>query len=401
MTSTQQDAAENARAALLRLAPYLLGRVRRGVVGSSRYAQKLREAIRDAAADGSGGPVLISGEPGLEKDNIAALIHFGSAARKQLLVQLNAALLRPDGAELFAAGADGLTLLDCLGAGGLLLDQIDKADPQLRSALLELARSGRWVSPDDGRERFFPGRVFLTAEATAPDFDACCRHIRVPPLRVRRQDLGEWLRYGVRQKARSLGWATPPAVSEGLVKRLQTYDFPGNIRELTLVIERALRQCADDRPAVLPDEVFWTGRRSQRARFDLWRWKPQLRDLMRSPLLWNGLLFGVVSWVFVLVNLWLWFGPQDRQHNGALNMFWAWWWPVILLTYPVVGRLWCSFCPFMVWGRSASGSPGPWAGSPPAGPGATAMPGRLRSWRPASPRSCSGRRYGTWRIRPG
>ncbi len=351
MTSTQQDGAENARAALLRLAPYLLGRVRRGVVGSSRYAQKLREAIRDAAADASGGPVLISGEPGLEKDNIAALIHFGSAARKQLLVQLNGALLRPDGAELFAAGADGLTLLDCLGAGGLLLDQIDKADPQLRSALLELARSGRWVSPDDGRERFFPGRVFLTAEATAPDFDACCRHIRVPPLRVRRQDLGEWLRYGVRQKARSLGWATPPAVSEGLIKRLQTYDFPGNIRELTLVIERALRQSADDRPAVLPDEVFWTGRRSQRARFDLWRWKPQLRDLMRSPLLWNGLLFGVVSWVFVLVNLWLWFGPQDRQHNGALNMFWAWWWPLILLTYPVVGRLWCSFCPFMVWGE--------------------------------------------------
>lgn len=351
MTSTPPDAAESARACLLRLAPYLLGRVRRGVVGSSRYAQKLREAIREAAADGSGGPVLISGEPGLEKDNITALIHFGSVARNQLLVQVNCALLRPDGAELFAAGADGLTLIDCLGAGGLLLDQIDKADPQLRPALLELARSGRWVSPDDGHEHQFPGRVFLTAETTAPDFDACCRHIRVPPLRVRRQDLGEWLRYGVRQKARSLGWATPPAVSEGLIKRLQTYDFPGNIRELTLVIERALRQCADDRPSVLPDEVFWTGRRSQRARFDLWRWKPQLRDVMRSPLLWNGLLFGVVSWVFVLVNLWLWFGPQDREHNGALNMFWAWWWPLILLTYPVVGRLWCSFCPFMVWGE--------------------------------------------------
>ncbi|MEA5416786.1 4Fe-4S binding protein [Synechococcus sp. BA-132 BA5] len=351
MTSSQPEASTDPRACLLRLAPYLLGRTRRGVVGSSRYAQKLRDAIRAASADTSRQAVLISGEPGLEKDNLAALIHFGSPARKQLLVQFNCALLRADGAELFAAGADGLTLLDCLGAGGLLLDQIDKADPQLRPALLDLARTGRWTSPDDGHDHQFPGRVFLTAETTAPDFDACCRHIRVPPLRVRRQDLGEWLRYGVRQKARSLGWATPPAVSEGLVKRLQTYDFPGNIRELNLVIERALRQGADGRPAVLPDEVFWTGRRSQRARFDLWRWKPQLRDLMRSPLLWNGLLFGVVSWVFVLVNLWLWQGPQDRQHNGALNMFWAWWWPLILLTYPVVGRLWCSFCPFMVWGE--------------------------------------------------
>ena len=72
---------------------------------------------------------------------------------------------------------------------------------------------------------------------------------------------------------------------------------------------------------------------------------------MRAPWLWNGLLFGLVSWVFVLVNLWLWLGPQDRAHNGALNLFWAWWWPLILLGFPLVGRLWCSFCPFMVWGE--------------------------------------------------
>jgi transcriptional regulator with AAA-type ATPase domain len=89
----------------MQLAPYLVGRSRRGVVGSSRYAQALRRSIRDAAA-GEAGPVLISGEPGLEKDNIAALIHFGSPARKRLLVRLNAATLRPDGAELFAATAD-------------------------------------------------------------------------------------------------------------------------------------------------------------------------------------------------------------------------------------------------------------------------------------------------------
>ena len=72
---------------------------------------------------------------------------------------------------------------------------------------------------------------------------------------------------------------------------------------------------------------------------------------MRAPWLWNGLLFGLVSWLFVAVTLWLWLGPQDRAHNGALNLFWAWWWPLILLGFPLVGRLWCSFCPFMVWGE--------------------------------------------------
>ena len=354
LVGPRSEPATDSAACLLRLAPHLLGRARRGIVGSSRYAQNLRESIRRASAAVDGRAVLISGEPGLEKDNIAALIHFGSSARKQLLVRLNAALLRPDGAELFASGAGELSLLACLGAGSLLIDQVDLAPAALRPLLLQLARDGSWRDPDQPGRRFvFPGRVFFTAEKALPDLDGCCQLIRVPPLRVRRQDLGEWLRYGVRQKALSLGWSRPPSVSEELVKRLQTYDFPGNLRELSQLIERALRQCGAGRyPEMLPDDVFWTGRRGpQRARFDLWRWKPQLRDWMRSPRLWNGLLFGLVSWVFVLVNLWLWLGPQDRQHNGALNLFWAWWWPLILLAYPLVGRLWCSFCPFMVWGE--------------------------------------------------
>ena len=337
--------------ALRRLAPFLLGRVRRGIVGSSRYAQKLRDQIRSAAADPQATAVLISGEPGLEKDNVAALIHYGSPARKQLLVRLNGAVLRSDGAELFAPAADGTTLMGAVGSGALLIDQVDLVDPALLPRLRELALHRRWQGPD-GVEHAFVGRLFLTSETHLDGFEAIGRAIRVPPLRVRRQDLGEWLRYGVRQKAKSLGWSPPPQVSAALVKRLQTYDFPGNIRELSQLIERALLQCAASRPAELPDDVFWTESRQQvRARFELWRWKPQLRDWMRSPRLWNTLLFGVVSWAFVLVNLWLWLGPQDRAHNGGLNLFWAWWWPLILLTYPLVGRLWCSFCPFMVWGE--------------------------------------------------
>lgn len=343
------------------LAPYLVAQTRRGIVGSSSYAKSLREAVRQAAADPSRQPVLLMGEPGLEKDNLAALIHFGSAERRLPLIRLDAALLRADGAELFTPGSgEQSSLLDCLEGGSLLIDNVDLADPALQERLLGLADS-------------HPGRLLFTSETVLPSFDRRCRLIRVPPLRVRRQDLGEWLRYGIRQQSRGLGWKQPPSVAPGVVERLQQYDFPNNLRELEALIYRALQQArriqGNELPQQLPEDVFWTSNRQTRLRFDLWRWKPELRNLLRSPLLWNGLMFGLVSWVFVLVNLWLWLGPQDRAHNGALNIFWAWWWPLILLGFPLVGRLWCSFCPFMVWGRSCSGWRPAWAGSPQLAPG--------------------------------
>jgi transcriptional regulator with AAA-type ATPase domain len=122
------------------------------VVGSSRYARTLREAISKASQDPSRRPVLISGEPGLEKDNLAALVHFGSPDRQQLMLRFDGALLRPDGSELFGNGA-GLVaspesserpLLELLGAGALLIDKLDQVAAPLQARLLELARTGQW-----------------------------------------------------------------------------------------------------------------------------------------------------------------------------------------------------------------------------------------------------------------
>jgi NAD-dependent dihydropyrimidine dehydrogenase PreA subunit len=319
------------------LAPYLVGRTRRGVVGGSRYAVALREAVREAARDAQRRPVLIHGEPGLEKDNLAALIHYSSADRRQPMIRLDATLMKPDGGEL-------AVLLERLGRGTVLIDKLDLADPALQALLLQRLGQGeaRWI---------------FTSEAALQPYEGACRQIRVPPLRVRRQDLGDWLHYDVRQQSRRQGWPQPPAVAPGVVEQLQRHDFPNNLRELEAVVARALRQACNQqggqRPRLLPEDVFWTEGRDQPLRFGLWRWRSWLRTVMRAPVLWNGLLFGLVSWLFVLVNLWLWLGPQDRQHNGALNLFWAWWWPLILLAYPLVGRLWCSFCPFMVWGEIA------------------------------------------------
>jgi transcriptional regulator with AAA-type ATPase domain len=119
--------------------------------------------VRQASDDGQARPVLISGEPGLEKDNLAALIHFGSPARRQLLVRLDGALLREDGADLFgSASSKGAgSLLESLGSGALLINKIDQVPLALQQALIELARSGQWrAGGANGSLRHFPGRVF-------------------------------------------------------------------------------------------------------------------------------------------------------------------------------------------------------------------------------------------------
>ena len=325
-------------ASLLLLSPYATGRPHRGVVGASRYAQRLRQDLINAAEDPNNRTLMIRGEPGLGKNNLAALVHFGSNQRRKLLVRVDATDLKTK--------AD--VLLDAIGENTLLVSRVDQLDPELQQRLAAMA---------NGEHPGFSGRVIFTSESCVPSLDAISRVIRVPPLRVRRSDLGDWLRYQLRLQSPGLGWVKPPALPEAVVRRLQNHDFADNLRELEGLVNRALRharrQNHDLPPAVLVEEMFWTEQRKERARFDLWRWKPQLRGWMRAPKLWDGLLFGLVSWLFVVVNLVLWLGPQDRAANPMLNLFWAWWWPLILLSYPLVGRLWCAICPFMVWGQIA------------------------------------------------
>ena len=320
---------------LERLAPYVLGRARRGVVGNSRYAKRLRSELLDAANDPEQRPILISGEPGLEKDNLAALVHFGSSSRRQLLVRFEAADLQ----------GQGRRLLDDLGEHSLLISGVDQLNTDLRDHLLAMAR---------GECESFQGRVLFTAESCLKSFDGITAQIRVPPLRVRRSDLGDWMRYLIRQHAPGLGWSRPPELPDAVVRRLQNHAFADNLNELDTLVQRALRQVRlqppQGHPPVLPEAAFWLERDEHVARFDLWRWIPWLRQLMRSRRLWTVLLYGLVSWMFVVANLGLWLGPQTRADNPILILFWAWWWPLILLTYPLVGRLWCSICPFMVWG---------------------------------------------------
>ncbi|KAL7535220.1 hypothetical protein ACHAXR_006353 [Thalassiosira sp. AJA248-18] len=78
---------------------------------------------------------------------------------------------------------------------------------------------------------------------------------------------------------------------------------------------------------------------------------PFLRNIIMSPWVFGKTLTYIVVPVFILFNAILFLGPQSREENAALTIFWAGWWPGIMLVFPFLGRIWCTICPFMAVGN--------------------------------------------------
>ncbi|MBD3880949.1 sigma 54-interacting transcriptional regulator [Phormidium tenue FACHB-886] len=351
-----QLAFEQERQAALR--PYLVPKVKQGIVGASRYAVRLRQEIRKAS--GSHQSVLIFGEPGLGKDNVAALIHFGSADRKQPIIKINCDTLQSSGAELFGRAGGKPGLLESLGSGTLVLNNIQDLPRELEGKLQHLLSTGEYVpvsregSPEPEARRSI-ARILMTAERNLPSINckkAGTQIIKVPPLRVTKADIEAHAKYFISLYCRSRGLPQPSIAPEAL-RRLQGYDFPGNLSELSGLVERAIIQ-SNDAP-VLTEEVFWaTGSsKNRRFRLNLLNANPQLRSFLRSPWWPDRINYGFTLWFFAITIAILFFAPQSRDANIALNLFWAWWWLLILVAFPFVGRLWCSVCPFMIYGELA------------------------------------------------
>ncbi|UBF25527.1 sigma 54-interacting transcriptional regulator [Kovacikia minuta CCNUW1] len=339
------------------LRPYLVPKVKRGVVGTSRYAVRLRQEIRKASQDRKS--VLVFGEPGLGKDNATALVHFGSKFRHEPMIKINCDTLQASGAELFGRAGGKLGLIEWLGEGTLLLNNIQELAPGLQEKLVTLLETGTYIPV--GREGEPPpaprqchARIVLTSEKVLPLLErkGLVGHIiRVPPLRVRKADIAAQIEYYLSLFCRARGMPKPKVSPEAL-RRLQGYDFPGNLTELESLVERAILQA--NGAAELTEEVFWSAStRGRRFRINLLNNYPKLRQFLRSPWYPDRVNYGFTLGVFAIVVAVLMLGPQSRDSNFALNLFWAWWWPLILVAFPFVGRLWCSVCPFMIYGELA------------------------------------------------
>jgi transcriptional regulator with AAA-type ATPase domain/NAD-dependent dihydropyrimidine dehydrogenase PreA subunit len=345
---SSQLSLEQDRQAALR--PYLVTMAKRGIIGKSRYATRLRQQINEAARDRQS--AIVFGEPGLEKDNIAALIHFSSPDRRLPMIKIQCSALQASGADLFGRVGGKPGLIEWLAAGTLMLNNVQDLPTELLPQLSHLLKTGEYrpVSREGAAPpRQSQARIILIAEAPQPQL-ASQHVLKVPPLRVRKADIQAQVDYYIKLICRSQSRAFAKITPEAL-RGLQSYDFPGNLRELEELVRRALVQSG---ASTLTEEIFWAEQtKKRRFRLNLLNIYPNLRRFLRSSWWPDRINYGFTLTAFPAVVLLLFFGPQQRQENFALNLFWAWWWPLILVTFPFVGRAWCAVCPFMIYGEVA------------------------------------------------
>ena len=182
------------------LRPYLVPAAKRAIMGKSRYAQKLRSQIHQAS--GSREAVLVFGEPGLEKDNAAALIHFGSPqAQQEVMIKVNCALLSASGQELFGRAGGKPGILDALGQGTLLLNNIQELNPLLLPAIAHLICEGLYqpvtqLGEPLAAEKTSRAKMIAVAENIIPKLTPLFPvTIKIPPLRVRKADIDDYVHY--------------------------------------------------------------------------------------------------------------------------------------------------------------------------------------------------------------
>jgi DNA-binding NtrC family response regulator len=228
------------------------------LIGSSAPMQQVKDIIGKVAVTDS--PVLIEGESGTGKELVAAAIHRLSDRAKMPFIPVNCSAIPADllESEFFGhvrgafsgAVADALGLFRGANQGTIFLDEIAELPPALQVKLLRVLQEMQ-VRPV-GSTKAYPVDVRVIA-ATNRNLEQAMTdgtfrqdlfyrlnvvRISLPPLRERRDDIpalvNHFLRRFNRRFRREVRGISPEALAA-----LQAYEFPGNVRELENMVERA------------------------------------------------------------------------------------------------------------------------------------------------------------------
>ncbi len=241
------------------------------LIGSSRQMQELFSLIRKVAPTDS--TILIYGESGTGKELVARAIHYNSKRRDKAFEPINCAAL-PEPlleSELFGhvkgaftgAYVDKQGLFVAADKGTIFLDEISAMSTAMQSKLLRVLQEKEIKRVGDNQQRKIDVRVVA---ATNENLVECVRKgtfredlyyrlsvipVEVIPLREKREDIPLLARHFLDEQNKKTG--KNRKISPEAVSVLMSHDWPGNIREIENVIERATTLCEGD--VILPEDL--------------------------------------------------------------------------------------------------------------------------------------------------
>lgn len=239
-------------------------RVQLGIVGDHPAMQRALDM--GAMLAPSSAPVLIFGETGTGKELFARFIHRLSGRPREIFIGINCAAMPEDLVESLLFGhkkgaftgaiSDQIGKFDAADKGTLFLDELGELPLSVQAKLLRVLQDGLVESVGQHKPHKVDVRIIA---ATNRDLRKLVRQgkfredlfyrlnvgeIRLPPLRERRSDIPK-LTLSILDRLNS-SLRHPKRLTSEALSRLQSHDWPGNVRDLENAIERSARLCRRD-----------------------------------------------------------------------------------------------------------------------------------------------------------
>jgi two-component system response regulator PilR (NtrC family) len=236
------------------------------LIGNAPSMERLREMILRVAR--SQAPVHIYGESGTGKELVARMIHASGPRAEGPFVPVNCGAIPSElmESEMFGhkrgsftgAVADKIGLIPSAEGGTLFLDEVADLPLHMQVKLLRVIQEKTVRPIGEPREMPIDVRILSATHKNLAEQVAQAKfredlfyrinviELRVPALRERAEDITELAAAIVLRLARRLG-IEAPAITPAALEVLQNFSFPGNVRELENVLERALALCNQGR----------------------------------------------------------------------------------------------------------------------------------------------------------
>ncbi|MBI2994027.1 MAG: sigma-54-dependent Fis family transcriptional regulator [Gammaproteobacteria bacterium] len=232
------------------------------LIGESKVVRDITVKISKLAR--SQAPVYISGESGVGKELVARMIHDQGPRNAQPFVPVNCGAIPHDlmESELFGhrrgsftgATADKEGLFHAADGGTLFLDEVAELPLNMQVKLLRAIQEKKIRPVGDQRELPVNVRILSATHKNLAErvkqgafredlyYRINVIELHVPPLRKRREDIPALVQHILGRLSANAGLSSAALAPEAL-EILMRYDFPGNIRELENILERALTLC--------------------------------------------------------------------------------------------------------------------------------------------------------------